>query len=219
MNRASVWRSKELKISAICSWLSRRLRVGKRRHELGAQGLLDLFENFLLHRVERQHPLDDVHRQLFREGGEDLAGVLGVDLAQNDCDGLRVFVLEVGREDVFLNVAQLLPHVAAGGAADFFHDRIDAVGGRKDISSRCVVSELPETVPLAETKITNSAKRQSSISWVIGPMRTMVRDEDLDLHLVELFEDGAAEVGTERQAAERRPSRRPSDRAERRRRR
>ena len=42
-----------------------------------------------------------------------------------------------------------------------------------------MVSELPETVPFDEMVVTNSANSASSISWVIGPSRTMVRDSSL----------------------------------------
>ena len=71
--------------------------------------------------------------------------------------------------------------------------------GRKESSRRSVVSVLPEMVPLEEMVVTNSTSSSSSMSWVIGPSRTMARRSVLDLDLVEFVEDGPAEVGTERE--------------------
>jgi hypothetical protein len=36
--------------------------------------------------------------------------------------------LEIVGEHLFLHVGELLPHVAAGGAADLLHDRADPLG-------------------------------------------------------------------------------------------
>jgi hypothetical protein len=50
------------------------------------------------------------------------------DLGKHDGNRLRVLVLEVVREHLFLHVGELLPHVAAGGTADLVHDRADPLG-------------------------------------------------------------------------------------------
>src|SRR6185312_15049533 len=42
-------------------------------------------------------------------------------------DRLRVFVLEIVRQHLFLDVGELLPHVAAGGAANVVHDAVHAL--------------------------------------------------------------------------------------------
>src|SRR5271169_1753368 len=52
------------------------------------------------------------------------------DLPQHHGDGLRVFVLEAVGESLFLHVVEFFPHVAAGGAADFFHDIAHPFGGQ-----------------------------------------------------------------------------------------
>ena len=56
------------------------------------------------------------------------AACSGLILDEHHRDGLRVFVLEIVGEHLFLDVGELLPHVAAGGAADLFHDAADALG-------------------------------------------------------------------------------------------
>jgi hypothetical protein len=56
-------------------------------------------------------------------------GVFRLQLGQHHRDGLRIFVLEIVGEHLFLDVGEFLPHVAAGGAADFVHDAGDALGG------------------------------------------------------------------------------------------
>ncbi|MNL33974.1 hypothetical protein D3C87_1559130 [compost metagenome] len=107
------------------------LGVVERRHELGAQGHLDLFEDFLLHRIEAQHALHHVHGQFLGQHGENLGGMLGGDLGEHHGNGLGIFVLEIGGEHVGLHVGELLPHVAAGRPADFFHDGVHLVGGQE----------------------------------------------------------------------------------------
>jgi hypothetical protein len=97
-------------------------------HELGAQRLLDPLQDFFLHRLHAQHAVDHVERQFLRENGEHARGVLRADLRQHHGDGLRIFVLEIVGEHLFLDVGELLPHVAAGGAANFFHDVADPLG-------------------------------------------------------------------------------------------
>ena len=48
-------------------------------------------------------------------------------LRKHHGNGLRVFVLEIVRQHLFLDVGELLPHVAAGGAANLVHDAADAL--------------------------------------------------------------------------------------------
>ena len=171
--------------------------MAQRRHEFGAQGGLDLFEDFLLHRVEVEHALDHIHRELLGQRGEHLAGVVGGDLGEHHRDGLRVFVLEVGGEDVLLHVGELLPHVAAGGSADFFHDRIDAIG-RKEAQQKA----------LRRFGIAGDGAFRADGGDELGKQRVehLLGDrahahhgarEHLDLDLVELLEDRPAEIGAQ----------------------
>jgi len=97
------------------------------RHEFRAQGQLDTLEHFLLHRFHAQEAVHDVEREFLRQDREHARGVFRADLRENDGNGLRILVLEIAREHFFLHVRELFPHVAAGGAANFFHDEIDAV--------------------------------------------------------------------------------------------
>ncbi len=53
--------------------------------------------------------------------------MVGLDLAQHHGDGLRIFVLEIVGQHRLVDVAQLVPHGAAGRTTDFFHDHFDAV--------------------------------------------------------------------------------------------
>ena len=71
--------------------------------------------------------------------------------------------------------------------------------GRKDSSRRCVVSELPETEPLAE--IDGDELGKERVEHFLGDRAHAHHGarQDLDLHLVEFFEDGTAEIGTERE--------------------
>src|ERR1700722_7559511 len=93
-------------------------RLRKIGHELGAQRLLDTLQNFFLHRFHAQHAVDDVERQLLGQDGEHARGMVRADFRQHDGDSLRIFVLEIVGEHLLLDVGELLPHVAAGGAAD-----------------------------------------------------------------------------------------------------
>jgi hypothetical protein len=93
-----------------------------------SQRLLDPFQNFLLHRLHPQHAVDHVERELLREDRQYARRVFGPDFREHDRDGLRVFVLQVVGEHLFLDVGELLPHVAAGRTANFFHDVADALG-------------------------------------------------------------------------------------------
>ena len=126
MKRASVWRSKVLKMSAIISWLSR-LGARQVRHELGAQGLLDLVEDLALHRLHAQHAHHAFQREVLGQRRQHARGVLGLDLGQHHRDGLRVFVLQVVGEHRLVHVAELVPHGAAGRTADLLHDRFRPV--------------------------------------------------------------------------------------------
>ncbi len=96
-------------------------------HEFGAQRLLDALDHLLLHRFHLQHAVDHVERELLGQDAEHARGVLRLQLRQHHRDGLRIFVLEVVGEHLFLHVGELFPHVAAGGAADLVHDAVDAL--------------------------------------------------------------------------------------------
>ena len=97
------------------------------RHEFGAKRLLDALQHLLLHRFHLQHAADDVEREVLGQDGKHARRMLGPELGQHDGDGLRIFVLEIVRQHLFLHVGELLPHVAAGGAADLVHDAADAL--------------------------------------------------------------------------------------------
>ena len=56
------------------------------------------------------------------------AACSGLIFAEHHRHRLRVFVLEVVGEHLFLDVGKLFPHIAAGGAADLLHDAADALG-------------------------------------------------------------------------------------------
>ena len=96
-------------------------------HEFGAQSLFDALDHVLLHRFHLQHAADAVERHVLGQDRQDAGRVLGPQLGQNHRDSLRIFVLEIVRQHFFLNVGELFPHVAAGGAADFIHDAADAL--------------------------------------------------------------------------------------------
>ncbi len=89
-------------------------RLRDRGHELVAQRLLDVFERFLLHRLHAQHAVDDVDREVVREDREHARGMVGAQARQDDGDGLRVFVAQVVRQDLGLDMRQPLPHAPAG---------------------------------------------------------------------------------------------------------
>ena len=94
-------------------------------HKLGAQRVFQPLDHLLLDRLHAQHARDDVEGELFGQDREHARGVLRLDLGDHHRDGLRVFVLEIVREHLFLHVGELLPHVAAGRPADFLHDAAD----------------------------------------------------------------------------------------------
>jgi hypothetical protein len=96
-------------------------------HEFGAQRLFDALDDFLLHRFHLQHAVDAVERHFFGQNSENARGVLRAQLGEHYGHRLRVFVLEIVRQHLFLHVGELFPHVAAGGAADFVHDAGDAI--------------------------------------------------------------------------------------------
>ena len=97
--------------------------AGEVREELVAQRALDVVEHLLLHRLHAQHAHDHFHGEALGQLRQHAAGVVGLDLREHDGDGLRVFVLEIVGEHHLVHVAELVPHGAAGGAADLFHDR------------------------------------------------------------------------------------------------
>ena len=103
--------------------------VGARQigEELVAKGALDVVEHLLLYRLHAQHPHDDLHGEAFGKLREDARGVFRLDLREDDGDSLRVFVLEVVGEHHLVDVAELVPHRAAGRTADLLHDVVDAV--------------------------------------------------------------------------------------------
>ena len=59
----------------------------------------------------------------------------------NNGYGLRIFVLQIVREDNLVNVCELVPHGAAGRAADFIHDQLHAIFAENPVAnSRSVLS-------------------------------------------------------------------------------
>ena len=128
MKRVSVWRSKLLKISAITSCASRR-RVCDRLDMNSVRSVCSTrsMTSFCTASIFSMR-LTHVEREVLGQDREHAGGVLRPQLRQHHRDGLRVFVLEIVGEHLFLDVGELLPHVAAGGAADFVHDAADALG-------------------------------------------------------------------------------------------
>ena len=128
MKRVSVWRSKLLKISAITSWASRR-RVCDRFDMNSVRSVCSTrsITSFCTASIFSMR-LTTSSAMSSGRIGEHARGMLGLQLRQHDGDGLRVFVLEVVGEHLFLHVGELLPHVAAGRAADLVHDAGDALG-------------------------------------------------------------------------------------------
>ena len=140
MNRLSVWRVEV--VEDVGHHLVGVAPAGAREvaHELGAQGLLDLVEDFLLHRLHAQHAHDDFQREVLGQLRQHARGVLGLDLGEHDRDGLRVLVLQVVGEHGLVHVAELVPHGPAGGTADLLHDEVDAVLRQHSASRRSVDS-------------------------------------------------------------------------------
>ena len=127
MKRVSVWRSKLLKISAITSWASRR-RVCDRLDMNSVRSVCSTRSStsFCTASIFSMR-LTTSSDEVLRQDREHARGMLGPQLGQHHRDGLRVFVLEIVRQHLFLDVGELLPHVAAGRAADLVHDAADAL--------------------------------------------------------------------------------------------
>ncbi len=166
--RVSVWRSKLLKISAITSWASRRrvcdrLDMNSVRSVCSTRSITSFCTASIL-----QHAVDDVERELLRQDREHARGVLGPQLGQHHRDGLRVFVLEIVRQHLFLHVGELFPHVAAGGAADFVHDAADALGRQillQQALGGVVVAEQRAGGRHAARRIRAAAPRPTRLRW------------------------------------------------------
>ena len=94
--------------------LMRVAAIGARQiaHELVAQSPFDIVENVFLHRLHTQHACDNFHRKAFRQLRQHARGVVGLDLGDHDRDRLRIFVLQIGGENGFIDVGQLVPHRA-----------------------------------------------------------------------------------------------------------
>src|SRR5690606_1121860 len=101
------------------------------RHEFGAKRLLDLVENFLLHGFHAEHAGYDFKREIFWQMSENAGRVLGPDFRQHYGDRLRIFILQIARENGFVHIAELFPHGATGRATNFIHDRVDAIFGEE----------------------------------------------------------------------------------------
>ena len=89
--------------------------------------MFQFVQNFLLHGIRVQQAHDDVHGRFAGKQGNDARRVVGFDFGQNDGDGLRIFVFQIVGQNLFVDVAELVPHRFTGGTADFFHDAGDAV--------------------------------------------------------------------------------------------
>ena len=63
--------------------------------------------------------------EILGQRGEHARRVLGPDLREHHRDGLRVFVLQIVGEHRLVHVAELVPHGAAGRAADLLHQAVD----------------------------------------------------------------------------------------------
>ena len=66
----------------------------------------------------------------FRQQHQHPGGMVRLDHRQHDGDGLGIFVLQVAGENLLADISELVPHGAAGRAADFLHDLGDAVPGQ-----------------------------------------------------------------------------------------
>ncbi len=103
------------------------LGAGQIRHELAAQGALDIVDDLFLHRFHAQHAVDAFEREGLGKGREHAGGMVRADLGQDHRHRLRVFVLQIIGEDLLVHVGELVPHGPAGWAAQFFHDLGDAL--------------------------------------------------------------------------------------------
>ena len=97
-------------------------RLRQVRHEFGTQRLFDALDHFFLHRFHFQHTIDAVEREILRQDRQNACGMLRAQFREDDSDGLRILVLEIVRQNLFLNIGELFPHVAAGRTANFVHN-------------------------------------------------------------------------------------------------
>ena len=99
-----------------------------------------MVEDILLHRLHAQHAHDHFEREVLRQHREHPRRVVGLDLRQHDGHRLRVFVLQVIGQHRLVDVAQLVPHGAPGGAAHLLHDLVDPLfrqgAGEKPLGGR-----------------------------------------------------------------------------------
>jgi hypothetical protein len=98
------------------------LRTRQIGHELGLERLLDLVDHVLLHRLHAQHAHHHVDREVARQLGEHAGRMVGAQLGKDHRHGLRIFVLQRAGEHGLADVGQLVPHRAARGTTDVFHD-------------------------------------------------------------------------------------------------
>ena len=122
MKRLSVWRSRLLKISAIISCASRRaVRARLDMNSVRSVRSTPSSTSFCT-ALHAQHAHDHFHGEALRQQRQHAGGMVGLDLGQHHGDGLRIFVLEIVGQHRLVHVAELVPHGAAGRAADFLHD-------------------------------------------------------------------------------------------------
>ena len=96
--RFSVCRSRLLKISAIISWLSRRLVRARLDMNSDRSVRSTPSSTSRCTALHAQHPHHDLDREVLRQQAEHAAGVVRLHLGQHDRNRLRVFVLQVGGE-------------------------------------------------------------------------------------------------------------------------
>ncbi len=131
------------------------------------------------------------------------AAVLRLQLRQHHRDGLRVFVLEIVGENLFLHVGELFPHVAAGGAADLVHDAVDAL--RRQV----LLQQALGGVEIAHQRARGRHARDEFEQHVLdrvdldGAERRHFQRELADLVVVEQLPDLAAILLAERQHQDR----------------
>jgi hypothetical protein len=116
-----------VKVSPIGSWLSRPLvRVRLDKNSVRSTRSTS-FNIFLLTASMRSMHMTYFQGEFFRQGGRHHGRMRLVDLAQNDGDGLRVFIFQKISEDLFIPIIKLAPHRATRGTTDFFHDVADPI--------------------------------------------------------------------------------------------
>ena len=167
--RVSVWRSKLLKISAITSCASRR-RVCDRLDMNSVRSVCSTrsITSFCTASICSMRLTTSSERSSGRIAST-RAACSGAQLGQHHRHGLRVFVLEIVRQHLFLHVGELLPHVAAGGAADFVHDAVHALGRQvllQQALGGVVVAEQRARGRHARRRIRAAASRPRSASTV-----------------------------------------------------